>query len=223
MYYFFCFEKNTATYYSLGLENKFKKGFKLERDYFKYRKYLVSSITLGALVWVSLTAFVVLAKHNMGLENIPVLEAIIFIAGIAGTRIAFSSKSKLRTYIFLDLASESIFIIMLLGLIFLNPEKTGIALYMVFITSALLRPVVNEKMRNFEDKMLIYKGHKRLLSKFRKQEKYGLLTGGMIGAMISVLAVSILGMSLEVFTTIMLVGNIIQNIADYYFWNKYVR
>lgn len=193
------------------------------RGYLGYKSYNSYATAFGCMVWTALASFTLISRSNMGADIVSIMEALVYLVGVIGIKIAFSKIGELKHYIFLDVVIESIFLLALYIAIIYDKSYTGYIIYAVIIINAFSRPIVNEKMRMFEDKKLIHSLYKNVLSKIRKQSNYSELVGGISGAIISVFAISMFKIDIYTFAMYVLIINIIQNGLDYYMWHKYVK
>lgn len=194
-------------------------------NYLKYIKKSLISIFIGHIVWVSLSTYMVINKGTIGIDNIPVFEVVLFIAGLISSRIATMNIFSFKTAAYLLVLSEALLLIVLLAAIYYNgiSVTSGVALYvLIIITSGLIGPVEEEAKRIFEDKRLKKDSEKNYLRIIRGYERNWKMIGASIGSIISLIFLSYFQVSLETFTIAMVSLNILQNMYDLKLINKYL-
>ena len=193
--------------------------------YLKYLKRSLLSVFVGHIVWVSLSTYMIINKSSIGLDNIPVFEVVLFIAGLAGSRIATMNVISFKTAMYSLVIMETLFLIILFIAIYYNGISitSGIVLYMlIIIVNGFISPIENEARRILEDKKLKKDSEKNYLRLIRGYERNWKMIGASIGSIVSLIFLSYLQMSLEMFTLIMLSLNILQNMYDLNLINKYL-
>ena len=80
-------------------------------NYLKYIKKSLISIFIGHIVWVSLSTYMVINKGTIGIDNIPVFEVVLFIAGLMSSRIATMNIFSFKTAAYLLVLSEALLLI----------------------------------------------------------------------------------------------------------------
>lgn len=103
--------------------------------YLKYLKKSLLSTFIGHIVWVSLSTYVVINKSTIGIDNIPIFEVILFLTGLASSRIATMNIFSFKTAMYLLVFMETLFLLMLLTAIYYNGVSviSGIVLYLLII------------------------------------------------------------------------------------------
>ena len=193
--------------------------------YLKYLKRSLLSVFVGHIVWVSLSTYTIINKSSIGLDNIPVFEVVLFIAGLAGSRIATMNVFSFKTAMYSLVLSETIFLITLFIAIHYNGISitSGIVLYLlIIVVNGFISPIENEARRILEDKKLKKDSEKNYLRLIRGYERNWKMIGASIGSIVSLVILSYLQVSLVMLTFIMLSLNILQNMYDYNLINKYL-
>lgn len=193
--------------------------------YLKYLKKSLLSTFIGHIVWVSLSTYVVINKSTIGIDNIPIFEVILFLTGLASSRIATMNIFSFKTAMYLLVFMETLFLLMLLTAIYYNGVSviSGIVLYLLIISvNGFLGPIESESRRVLEDKKLKKDSEKNYLRIIRGYERNWRMIGASIGSIISLIFLSYLEIRLEVFTLAMLSLNILQNMYDLKLINKYL-
>ena len=193
--------------------------------YLEYQKKVVVVASLvGCTCWMSLSTFFVMAKSNIGIENIPIFELIIFVASMVGSRIAYTNILSFSQAVKLDLFIESIFLVAIyIALIkYQSLMYAGLAIYGVIIINAFLRLIKQERARNYEDKELKKDTHKKFLKVIRSKDRVYDTIGGVLGTSIALVALNYFKVDLIQFAMAMLILNVIQNIYEYYITYKYL-
>lgn len=193
--------------------------------YLKYLKKSLLSTFIGHIVWVSLSTYVVINKSTIGIDNIPIFEVILFLTGLASSRIATMNIFSFKTAMYLLVFMETLFLLMLLTAIYYNGVSviSGIVLYLLIISvNGFLGPIESESRRVLEDKKLKKDSEKNYLRIIRGYERNWRMIGASIGSILSLIFLSYLEIRLEVFTLTMLSLNILQNMYDLKLINKYL-
>lgn len=193
--------------------------------YLEYqRRIIITSSLVGCTCWMALSTFFVMAKSNMGIENIPIFELIMFVASMAGSRVAYTNVLSFSQSVKLDLFIETIFLIAIyVALIKYNSlMHAGLAIYGVMIVNSFLRLIKQERARNYEDKELKRDTHKKFLKAIRSKDRAYDTIGGVVGTSIALVCLNYLQIDLIKFAMIMLILNVIQNIYEYYITYKYL-
>ncbi len=193
--------------------------------YVKWSKAMIISDLLGTTTWMSLTTFMVLAKNAMGVSIIPIFELLIFMTALIGIKIAHSKWVTLKGGQLASITQETIFLIALyISLIYTNNLAiAGYIVYGVIIGSSVIHKITGETSRTYEQKEFsTYSGNKAL-KLIRKASDLTRTIGGAIGSSIAVISISVLHINIITFTMTMLILNVIQNMYDYYLWNKYLK
>ena len=193
--------------------------------YLKYLKKSLLSVFVGHIVWVSLSTYMIINKSSIGIDNIPVFEVVLFVAGLASSRIATMNIFSFKTAMYSLVIMETLFLIILFIAIYYNGISitSGIVLYMlIIIVNGFIGPIENEARRILEDKKLKKDSEKNYLRLIRGYERNWKMIGASIGSVVSLIFLSYLQMSLEMFTLIMLSLNILQNMYDLNLINKYL-
>lgn len=193
--------------------------------YLEYQKRIVITASLvGCTCWMSLSTFFVMAKSNIGIENIPIFELIIFVASMAGSRIAYTNVLSFSKAVKLDLFIESIFLIVIyIALLkYHSLMYAGLAIYGVIIINSFLRLIKQERARNYEDKFLKKDTHKKFLKTIRSKDRTYDIIGGLLGTSIALVSLNYFKVDLIDFAIIMLILNVIQNVYEYYITYKYL-
>lgn len=193
--------------------------------YLKYLKRSLLSVFVGHIVWVSLSTYMIINKSSIGIDIIPVFEVVLFITGLASSRIATMNIFSFKTAMYSLVIMETLFLIILFIAIYYNGISitSGIVLYMlIIIVNGFISPIENEARRILEDKKLKKDSEKNYLRLIRGYERNWKMIGASIGSIASLIFLSYLQMSLEMFTLIMLSLNILQNMYDLNLINKYL-
>ncbi len=195
------------------------------KTYVAWSKRKIISDTMGVMTWMSLTTFMILAKNALGVEVIPIFEVVIFISLLIGIMLAHSKMATISGSLILLLLQETVFLIVLTVILVTTKNLTlaGYAVYMVMIVNALILKILNETTRTYEQRVFKTAAANGVLKIIRKRGDLMRTIGGAIGSAVAVIMISIIKTDIIVFTLIMLVLNIAQNIYDYYIWNKYIR
>ncbi len=197
----------------------------VKSKYMRYSEKSILSSFLGYITWMSLSAFMVNAKNEIGIDSIPIFEMLIFVSGILGVKIAYSKIDiSIKTLVFINIISESVFLVSLYYLLLTSTmSNAGVSVYMIIILNAFVGLIISEKMRSEEDIVLTHTLYKGILKTIRKKNDNSRLIGGTIGTSIAVILLTYYEVELVSFTLVMLVLNIIQNIYDYYIWNVHLK
>jgi len=191
--------------------------------YLSYKNKSVISTFFGSIVWTSLSTFILLAKNSIGETNIPVFELIIFISALIGVKIAHTNIKYSKTIVY-DIFIETIFLIAIyISLYNSSLYYAGVSVYIVIIINGMSKTINSESARRYEDNILNKYKHKIILSKLRKKIQSYNTIAGMIGTSIAAICITILHIDIILFTKVMLILNIIQNLLDYYLWYKYLK
>lgn len=194
-----------------------------KQNYIKYIKYEAISISLNTYIWLALVSFTIMSTSLLGVENITFLELLMFAFGLLGTYIAFKSTGSYRLFTILEIVLETMFLLLILYLIYIDSKYIAVSIYLVMILGKLVRPGIAEKGRMYEDKELKKDSEKKLLQYVRKRDGYLSDIFGILGGLTAVVFLSILKVDLNTFATCMLVLNVVQNIFDYSKWFKYLK
>lgn len=202
-----------------------KNVVKMKNRFLRYQYISVWSMFLGAVTWTSLATFMIVTRNEIGLTNIPIFEVVIFIAGLLGVKIAHAKLISLKISILITILMETLFLIVVYSLLLdpVNLAGAGIAVYAIIIFNMLTNELVAENERRYEDKRITTKAGKWGLQKIRKKRSTLRLIGGGIGTSIALVFLTYLKTDLIIFTKVMLVLNVLQNIIDYYLWSKYLK
>jgi len=191
--------------------------------YLIYRKNELLSQFLGMTTWMSLSTFMLVAKNAIGIHNIPIFETLIFMAGLIGIKVSYSRILNYASMKFINIVVETVFLLVLYGMLFMNDlVMAGITVYIVIIANAITDKLEDVSRRDYEDYKLS-KAEKRYLRRIRKIEEYIITYAGVLGTGVSLVCLTYLKMDLIMYTKIMLVLNVAQNVYDYYIWYKYLR
>jgi len=192
--------------------------------YLKYLKAELLSMFLGILTWTSLSTFMLIAKNAIGVNNIPIFETLIFIAGIIAIRISYSRKNwNYSLIVFIDIIIKTMFLISLLYLLYFGTvAEAGLAVYTIIIINAVTNKLKGVASRDIEDIQLTSLHYKSYLRKIRKLSDNLVYIAGAIGTGIALVFITYIKMDIITFTKIMIVLNVIQNIYDYHIWYKYL-
>lgn len=193
--------------------------------YLAYIKKSLLSTFVGHIVWVSLSTYMVINKGVIGIDNIPIFEVILFLAGLASSRIATMNIFSFKTAIYSMVFLETIFLMALFIAIHYNgiSVSSGIILYLLIIAvNGFVGPIEGEAKRVLEDKKLKKDSEKNYLRLIRGYERNWKMIGASIGSIISLIFLTYLQVSLDVFALVMLSLNIIQNMYDLNLINKYL-
>ena len=193
--------------------------------YLRYQYADILSTALGTLTWMSLGAYMLLAKSAIGEKGIPIADLLIFTAGLIGVKLAFNITAKIQTYKALKLIGiliETVFLVTLYTVID-DYYVSGITIYTVIIIKPAMRRILEEQKRHLEDFELTNRHYKRYLKKIRKISGNTDLLSAAIGSGIAAITLTLLNADIIAFTKVMLVFNVIQNLYDYWVWHKYLR
>jgi len=192
--------------------------------YLRYIKAELLSMFLGIMTWSALSTFMLIAKNAIGVDNIPIFETLIFVAGIVGIRISYSRKNwDYSILVVISISIVTIFLIALLYLLYFGTlAEAGIAIYAIIIANAVINTLKNVASRDIEDMELTSVHYKGYLRKIRKSADNLAHIAGAIGTGIALVIITYLKMDIITFTKIMIVLNVIQNIYDYHIWYKYL-
>lgn len=177
------------------------------------------------LTWSSLGTFMLVAKNDIGVTNIPIFEVLIFMGGIVGIQLAHRKLINLRHSILMLTVAETLFLAGLYLFLKLDTGSlatSGVLVYMISIFNVFTSKIVDENMRMYEDEHLPTKGAKWGLRKIRKKEGTLRLVGGGTGAMIALICLTYFQVDLIAFTMTMLVFNVLQNFLEHALWLKYL-
>ena len=125
--------------------------------YLKYLKKSLLSTFVGHIVWISLSTYVVINKSTIGIDNIPIFEVILFLTGLASSRIATMNIFSFKTAMYSSVAVETMFLLILSIAIYYNGISimSGVILYLLIITlNGFINPIESESRRVLEDKKL---------------------------------------------------------------------
>jgi len=195
------------------------------KGFLQWDRKLVYINAISAFIWISLASFSILAKSSLGQEMLPVMESLIYIIGILGIKLAYGSCKNYSFYVLIETIIDTLFLSVLLYILYTteNMNHLGYLIYTIIILSIFTRPVLREKKRQYEDRVLSHSRYKNILEKNRKNMQYLELVGGAFGAVLSVMILSGFKIDIILFAKIIIVLDIIINISIYYYWNKYLR
>ena len=192
--------------------------------YIRYVKASMFSSFIGCVVWVSLGTFMLMAKNSIGINNIPIFEAVVFISHLLGIVYVYRTQHNLKDVILLSLIVETLFLISIyIALIYYNIAFAGVAVYMVIMVNAYTNLLTRETKRTTEDKVLKSQTSKRLLRILRKKLIVIESVAGAIGTLIALIVITYYNVDILIFTKIILLLNVLSNLYDYYVWNKYLN
>lgn len=193
--------------------------------FLRWDRKLVYINAISASIWISLASFSILAKGSLGQEMLPVMESLIYIIGILGIKLAYASCKNYSFYVLIETIIDSLFLSALLYILYTteNLNHIGYLIYTIIILSIFTRPILKEKKRQYEDRILSHSRYKNILEKNRKNMQYLELVGGASGAIVSVIILSGLKIDIILFAKAIITLDIITNISIYYYWNKYLR
>ena len=192
--------------------------------YITYKRKSLLLKFLSTMVWVSLSTFTIIAKNALGQDFLPLFEALIFLGGLVGVRVAYRDVLSLKQSILIDNITETLFLVgVYTTLLYNDLAVSAVVLYLVVIANSVMSPIRAEKMRSYEDVHLRTSGGKRALKHIRKHMQLRNLYGGSIGAIIAIIALTYLKMDIIVFTKVVLIGNVVDNLYEHYMWTKYLR
>ena len=195
------------------------------KKYLRYSRNAILSTFIGTMTWVSLATFMLVAKNEIGIKNIPIFEVMVFVSSLISTRYVYDLAFKIKNTVLLNVTIETVFLIGLYYMLLNNTglAAAGVAVYMVIISNAFTSPMMNESKRHFEDQSLTNHMYKRYIRKLRKKSHLMTTIGATIGSLIGLLFISYYKVDLKEFTMIMLILNVLQNLWDYYLWWKYLK
>ena len=193
------------------------------KGYLKYDRLSIYDDALYTFIWVSIASFIIVVKGNVGETMLPVMESLVFLIGLLGVRVAFTTMYDYRFYTIINSIVGVLFSISLLGVLYTYPIYTGYVLYMLIILNSLLSPILNEKKRNYEDIRLINTKYKNVLSTNRKKAEYLRLVSGSLGAVTSVVIITGLNIDIFVYTKLILLLDLVASISLLYKAIKYLR
>lgn len=193
------------------------------KKYLKYDRLSIYDEALYVFIWVAIASYSIMARNNIGETMIPVMEALAFLVGLIGVRLAFNSLYDYKMYTIVNSIIGVLFSVSILIALYTYLEYSGYVLYCMIILNSLLSPILNEKKRNYEDIHLTNRKYKKILSNTRKKAEYWRLVSGSLGAIIAVIFIS--GISLDVisFTKVILLLDLIASISILYKAIKYLR
>lgn len=193
--------------------------------YLKYLKKSLLSTFVGHIVWISLSTYVVINKSTIGIDNIPIFEVILFLAGLISSRIATMNIFSFKIAMYSSALVETLFLLILSIAIYYNGVSimSGVILYLLIIAmNGFISPIESESRRILEDKKLKKDSEKNYLRIIRGYERNWRMIGASIGSILSLIFLSYLEIRLEIFTLAMLGLNILQNMYDLKLINKYL-
>ena len=191
--------------------------------YTKYLRKDMINICLGTITWTSLTSFMLVAKSELGINNITIMETIFFLIGLVGVRLANENYFSLKTNTMIDNVAETIFLLATLYTLYIgNMAYTALAVYGIMFFNVISRRVLKESIRRHEDKYMVRRQAKRFLEVVRAKSGYVELMAGVGGTLTALLAINYLNVELILFAKIMILLNIVENIYVYYITNKYL-
>ena len=191
--------------------------------YTKYLRKDLVNVYLGTVTWTSLTSFMLVAKSELGINNITIMETIFFFIGIVGVKLAKENFFSLKTNIMIDNIAETIFLLFMLYTLYIgNIIYTALAVYGIMFFNVISRRVIKESIRRYEDKNMSKRQAKRFLEILRAKSGYVGLMGGICGTLIALFAINYLEIELITFAKIMIMLNVIENIYVYYIASKYL-
>jgi len=201
------------------------KGDRMNRvKYLRWKYKGVISLGVGMMTWASLSAFTIMSKNAIGMNSIPIFEALIFISGVAGLRFAFREGISIRIITIVDIAVDTVFLSSVLWAVISNDiANAGVAIYAVIMFKAFSTVMEDEAIRHYEDFQLSHRLFKVKLKETRKLYDNAKLYSGLIGAGMSALCISYYHVDIITFAKVMLSLSLLQNGYDYYIWNKYLR
>lgn len=193
------------------------------KNYITYRRYDIVAYFLSVMIWTSLTSFTILSKNTLGIDTITIMESLLFVVSIVGVRIGFRSCITYSQIMLIDIILETIFLILTIYLIHIHSNNIALGIYFAMAMNYMIRPAIREKERSYDDTYLKHKRYKDILKRIREYESYITSVAGVTGTSIALVVLNVCKVDIYLFATIMLVVNIIQNLYDYYKWNKYLR
>ena len=202
------------------------KKIKAQNRFIRYKFYSIYCIFLGMVTWSSLGTFMLVAKNDIGVTNIPIFEVMMFLAGLAGIQVAHAKIVSLRNSILMLIIIETLFLVLLYTLLKCESGSlamSGVLVYMTSIFNLFSSKIVGENIRIYEDEHLTTKASKWGLRKIRKKQGTMSLVGGGLGAMIALIFLTYFQVNLITFTMTMLVLNVVQNFFEYFLWYKFLK
>lgn len=193
--------------------------------YLEYQKrIIVTQSLLGAIVWMALTTFVILAKSSIGIKNIPIFELLIFVASIVSSKIAYTKLLSFSNAVKIDLIIESLFLISIYIILikYNSLIYSGLAIYAIIIINSMLNVIKNERARDYEDLHLRKYTHKKFLKVIRLRDRNYQIIGGLLGTSIALITLNYIEIDIIDFALIMLILNVVQNVYEYYITYKYL-
>jgi len=199
---------------------KLKKGNYIR---FQYHDRLANSLLM--VTWMSLTAFIIVAKSKLGISNMPIFEVLIFLTSLIGVKIVYKLKNiNYSLMVLINNITEGLFVISLSYILYKYDIKySGVVVYMVIIINSFTSYFENEAKQNIEHMELTNKRYKKYLKDIRRFSSMLQLVSGIIGSSLALIFLTYFKVNLITFTRIMLILNFISVIYSLYIWNKYLR
>ena len=193
-------------------------------SYLAYLKAKATRYLLGSFVWNALATFTLTAKAQIGIENLPVFDIAIFMAGLIAVKMAYGNKKlSLKTIEFVDNGIESVFIIALLTMTAMGTELSymGMTVLAVVFLSTFLKEMRTEVTRSYEIRKytLFQEEALKLVRKIIANNK---LIGGGLGSVVALVCLKYLQMDLNTFATILLMVNVVYNVQLHIAIYKYL-
>jgi len=195
----------------------------MKSQYVKWSKKMIVANMLGLTTWMSLSAFMLMSKNAIGLNNIPIFEMLILVAGIVGVSLAHEKYMTIKYGVLARNIQETIFLISLFYILITTGDLSvaGYSVYGVIISSSIVNMITDETIRSYEDAAFKSYSSRKFLKILRKRNKLLKLLAGAIGTSVSVIFLTIAGVDIITFTLCMLILNVAQNVYEFIIWKKY--
>lgn len=194
-------------------------------DYIGYYRKTILNTLIGCMVWSGLSTYVIISKGQLGENNIPIFESIIFLISIATSRYIAKNRINYATACILDISLDFVCLVTIFVITILNgvgPES-AIGLYvLIIITNGITGILTQEAERDLEDRTMKSESAKRFLKLGRGWHRDYRLYGLAIGSSISLILLTYFHMDLKIYALLLLGLNILQVVYDGYLVKRYL-
>lgn len=189
-----------------------------------YRKTIMNTL-IASIVWAGLSTYVIISKGQIGENNIPIFETIMFLIGIATSRYVANNKINYTLACTLDVIVDFIMLsaVLLSTLYYGISAESAICLYiLIILVSNVTGIMTRESARDLEDRALKTEVGKKFLKIARGWHRDFSLYGLTIGSALSLFLLTYLHMDLKTYAILLISLNIFQVFYDAYLIKKYL-
>jgi len=175
------------------------------RDYLRYVRYNILPESAASALYMLALTYLVQAQAALGTQLLPVAELLVLVAGLLGTRYAFSGH-KLGLYgtAVINLGSELVTLGMFSIMLLVGVPLTtaGVAFLAIRIINRIVIPAHTEVCSKYERTHLTTPGSRKVAEVLRERDQYYLTYWRIAGTSLGVLLFSILKVDLIVITIV---------------------